>query len=934
MGIPYEPGALQATTAESWEGLHRKVSLAFTDQMVLSYKPLAEHFRAAVQRKGSRFGQVPAIVLTVLDGKITSQCKAIDLLAEKNPAYAAALVCRAAAACPSLRLSDDGLWIGRSDPFSPELVTKLLTDRENRVESVASGNGDEMHNLETTCSQFNRAFRFEAVYIPAYVKEELRTISLTALPDVYYLDTIANALGLQDTGQVFMSRQIGKAPDGSRLFWGARERLPVVKFPDVELLEQFEPSKIYRDICSQDGPMEALRNTGGRISRNERASFLVGHAIDGDAILATVGSTWTSDGRCIYDNFTLSCFHRLMLGRNPWGAYKLSRRSLLVADLPKVYTCRAHWQGASPKSLLADFCHQHRLSEAQYTCNDTQESCNSTAGGHSLEIGHTKGLMSMNNNGISKQGNPGSSKQGPFQCKVRVGSAGNKAPTYFQSDGFFRSRNDAIQSAALNALLSYGRWSGTGCLCSYFQNQDCCKSNGDFLGSNPQDSTVYKSDESSGQSEFLSFRVIAEEDTLGDRPPPGSMVFVSYTVNLIDEGSCCNGDNSSDMLLIHDLESQSDFKFELGVGAVIGQIDACVSQATVGQTLQFCLPVEALGVLFAASSELGENRQGLVLEYTVKLLKFEEAMEERIESSHFAPPLSKQRIEFARTMINALEAKTLVDLGCGSGSLLEALLREPNTLEYMIGIDISRKALIRGAKSLSASLAKQNAAHSIQSITLYEGSISAMDLRLRSPDLATCIEVVEHMDPEPLRKLGKSILGKLVPKVWLVSTPNIEYNPVIRGLEWDPESNSLNKPGPTVFPELTDSKKLMDMETQNLRNHDHRFEWTRAEFREWASLLASQYGYQVRFAGVGGDGEDDDNSPGFATQIAVFAHNGVVFPTFCQEAGVSKCDGSDSVPTATEVEMTDKRLETEQDPVSQLKELWQWTSPAHPAAIL
>lgn len=86
-----------------------------------------------------------------------------------------------------------------------------------------------------------------------------------------------------------------------------------MKFPDVELLEQFEPSKIYRDICSQDGPMEALRNTGGRISRNERASFLVGHAIDGDAILATVGSTWTSDGRCIYDNFTLSCFHRYAL---------------------------------------------------------------------------------------------------------------------------------------------------------------------------------------------------------------------------------------------------------------------------------------------------------------------------------------------------------------------------------------------------------------------------------------------------------------------------------------------------------------------------------------------------------------------------------------------------------------------------------------------
>jgi hypothetical protein len=75
---------------------------------------------------------------------------------------------------------------------------------------------------------------------------------------------------------------------------------------------------------------------------------------------------------------TFEVFHacRLMLGRTPWGAYKLSRRSLLVADLPKVYTCRAHWQGASPKSLLADFCQQHRLPEAQYTYNDSQDSGN------------------------------------------------------------------------------------------------------------------------------------------------------------------------------------------------------------------------------------------------------------------------------------------------------------------------------------------------------------------------------------------------------------------------------------------------------------------------------------------------------------------------------------------------------------------------------
>lgn len=170
--------------------------------MVLSYKPLAEHFRAAVQRKGSRFGQVPVVVLTVLDAKITSQCKSIDQLAENNPAYAAALVARAAAACASLRLSEDGLWIGRSDSFSPELVTNLLTLPDNCDDGVES--------LEATCSStipaFNGAVSYKAVYISAFADKEASSISLTAASNAYYLDAIAHELGSQDAGHVFMSR--------------------------------------------------------------------------------------------------------------------------------------------------------------------------------------------------------------------------------------------------------------------------------------------------------------------------------------------------------------------------------------------------------------------------------------------------------------------------------------------------------------------------------------------------------------------------------------------------------------------------------------------------------------------------------------------------------------------------------------------------------
>jgi hypothetical protein len=187
-----------------WRYLRNYVSIKalIRLQMVLSYKPLAEHFRAAVQRKGSGFGQVSVVVLTVLDAKITSQCKSVDQLAENNPAYAAALVSKAAAACPSLKVSDDGLWIGRSDPFSPELVTKFLTDREDQINSALPDSSD---GLVSAC---NGAFSFNAVYIPACFDKELCTISLPATPDVYYLDAIAHELGLQDAGHVFMSRYV------------------------------------------------------------------------------------------------------------------------------------------------------------------------------------------------------------------------------------------------------------------------------------------------------------------------------------------------------------------------------------------------------------------------------------------------------------------------------------------------------------------------------------------------------------------------------------------------------------------------------------------------------------------------------------------------------------------------------------------------------
>ncbi|MFD8555359.1 3' terminal RNA ribose 2'-O-methyltransferase Hen1, partial [Streptomyces fradiae] len=46
----------------------------------------------------------------------------------------------------------------------------------------------------------------------------------------------------------------------------------------------------------------------------------------------------------------------------------------------------------------------------------------------------------------------------------------------------------------------------------------------------------------------------------------------------------------------------------------------------------------------------------------------------------------------------------------------------------------------------------------------------------------------------------------------------------------------------------------------------HRFEWTRAEFRDWARGVAGRHGYAVAFTPVG----PEDPEVGPPTQMAVF----------------------------------------------------------------
>ena len=55
-----------------------------------------------------------------------------------------------------------------------------------------------------------------------------------------------------------------------------------------------------------------------------------------------------------------------------------------------------------------------------------------------------------------------------------------------------------------------------------------------------------------------------------------------------------------------------------------------------------------------------------------------------------------------------------------------------------------------------------------------------------------------------------------------------------------------------------------------MRHRDHRFEWTRAEFRRVGRGVAERHGYSVGYRPIG----DDDPEVGPPTQLAVFTDDG------------------------------------------------------------
>jgi 3' terminal RNA ribose 2'-O-methyltransferase Hen1 len=213
--------------------------------------------------------------------------------------------------------------------------------------------------------------------------------------------------------------------------------------------------------------------------------------------------------------------------------------------------------------------------------------------------------------------------------------------------------------------------------------------------------------------------------------------------------------------------------------------------------------------------------------------EIDNAVEAETETEERPTPLAVQRREAITAALKASGAARVLDLGCGQGQLVQGLLKDPAFTE-IVGVDVSMRALTIASRRLKPDrMGERQAAR----VKLFQGSLAYTDHRIKGYDAAVLSEVIEHLDLPRLPALEYAVFGSARPRTVLVTTPNVEYN-----VRWE------------------------SLPAGHVRHGDHRFEWTRAQFRAWAQAVAERHGYGAEFVPVG----PDDPEVGPPTQMAVF----------------------------------------------------------------
>jgi 3' terminal RNA ribose 2'-O-methyltransferase Hen1 len=195
--------------------------------------------------------------------------------------------------------------------------------------------------------------------------------------------------------------------------------------------------------------------------------------------------------------------------------------------------------------------------------------------------------------------------------------------------------------------------------------------------------------------------------------------------------------------------------------------------------------------------------------------------------------LHEQRLNVVTEVLKSSGARRVVDLGCGNGKLLKRLMAEKQFTE-ILGVDVGVLDLEVAARRLRLETISERQRARIK---IVQGALTYRDQRIEGFDAAALVEVIEHIEPERLVSVERVIFEFAKPATVVITTPNREYN-----------------------------AKFEDMQPGQFRHVDHRFEWTRAEFRAWVDGVTARFGYKARIEPLG----EEDAALGPPSQMAIF----------------------------------------------------------------
>lgn len=173
-------------------------------------------------------------------------------------------------------------------------------------------------------------------------------------------------------------------------------------------------------------------------------------------------------------------------------------------------------------------------------------------------------------------------------------------------------------------------------------------------------------------------------------------------------------------------------------------------------------------------------------------------------------------------------ARSVADLGCGDGLLVQQLLSHPS-VNKVIGVDVSASVLHKIEREKARDI------HS-RRLQLVNGSFTDAHREVLGVEAVAMVETIEHIPPNLLSRLEHWVFSQVKPSTAVITTPNQEYN------------------------------VLFGMMPGQMREPGHRFEWSRAKFRQWACGVAMRHGYSLELSGIG----DEDPLLGSPTQAARF----------------------------------------------------------------